>query len=46
MLGVAEQLWDAYLGSSYEIVTGIMLVLLVAGWRPSGLFNRIAIRNV
>jgi len=38
-LGVAEQLFDAYVNSNYEILVGMILVLLVLMVRPEGLFR-------
>jgi branched-chain amino acid transport system permease protein len=45
-LGVAEQLFDTYASSNYEIVVGAMLVLLVLSARPEGLFRTGAARTV
>ena len=38
-LGVCEQLFDAYVSSNYEILVGLILVLLVLTIRPEGLFR-------
>jgi branched-subunit amino acid ABC-type transport system permease component len=45
-LGVAEQLFDTYVSSNYEIVVGAGLVLLVLSVRPEGLFRTNAARTV
>jgi branched-chain amino acid transport system permease protein len=45
-LGVAEQLFDTYVSSNYEIVVGAILVLLVLSARPEGLFRTTAARTV
>ncbi len=39
LLGVAEQLFDAYVSSNYEVLVGLGLVLLVLTVRPQGLFK-------
>jgi branched-chain amino acid transport system permease protein len=39
LLGVAEQLSDAYINPNYEILVGLVLVLLVLTVRPQGLFK-------
>lgn len=46
LLGVAQQLCNTYISPDYEILTGLVLVLLIASWRPSGIFNSATIRNV
>jgi branched-subunit amino acid ABC-type transport system permease component len=45
-LGVAEQLFDAYVSSNYEILVGMFLVLLVLMLRPEGLFRSTIARTV
>jgi branched-chain amino acid transport system permease protein len=46
LLGVAEQLFDLYLSSNYEILAGLLLVLVVLATRPSGLFGVRSVREV
>jgi branched-chain amino acid transport system permease protein len=46
LLGVAEQMFDLYVSSNYEILAALILVLLVLAIRPSGLFGRTAVREV
>ncbi len=46
LLGVAEQMFDLYVSSNYEILAGLILVLVVLAVRPSGLFGRTAVREV
>ena len=46
LLGVAEQMFDLYVNSNYEILAGLILVLLVLAIRPTGLFGTRAVREV
>jgi branched-chain amino acid transport system permease protein len=46
LLGVAEQMFDLYVSSNYEILAGLILVLIVLAIRPSGLFGTRAVRQV
>ncbi len=46
LLGVAEPMFDLYVSSNYEILAGLILVLVVLAVRPSGLFGRTAVREV
>jgi branched-chain amino acid transport system permease protein len=46
LLGVAEQMFDLYVSSNYEILAGLILVLIVLAVRPTGLFGRTAVRQV
>lgn len=46
LLGVAEQMFDLYVNSNYEILAALILVLLVLAVRPSGLFGTRAVREV
>jgi len=39
VLGVSEQIFDAYVSSTYEIVVGLMLLLVVLVVRPLGIFG-------
>jgi branched-chain amino acid transport system permease protein len=45
-LGVGEQLFDAYVTSNYEILVGLMLVLVILSIRPEGLFRSTVARTV
>jgi branched-chain amino acid transport system permease protein len=46
LLGIAEQMFDLYINSNYEILAGLILVLLVLAIRPTGLFGTRAVREV
>jgi branched-chain amino acid transport system permease protein len=46
LLGVAEQLFDTYSSANYEILAGLVLILLVLAFRPQGLFNTAVLREV
>jgi len=46
LLGVAEQMFDLYVNSNYEILAALILVLIVLAVRPSGLFGTRAVREV
>jgi branched-chain amino acid transport system permease protein len=46
ILGVAEQMFDLYVSSNYEILAGLIVVLIVLAVRPTGLFGRTAVREV
>jgi branched-chain amino acid transport system permease protein len=39
VLGAAEQLFDLYVNSNYEVLAGLIIVLLVLTVRPAGLFG-------
>jgi branched-subunit amino acid ABC-type transport system permease component len=45
-LGVAEQLFDAYISSNYEILVGLILVVVILSIRPEGLFRSTVARTV
>jgi len=45
-LGVFEQLFDAYVSSNYEILVGLILVLVVLTLRPEGLLRSTVARTV
>ena len=49
-LGICEQLWDlkypGHVGSNYEILVGLILVLTVLLLRPQGLFSNRNARTV
>jgi branched-chain amino acid transport system permease protein len=45
-LGVAEQMFDLYIDPRFEIMTGLLLILLVLSVRPEGLFRSSAARTV
>jgi branched-chain amino acid transport system permease protein len=44
-LGIAEQMFDLYVSSYYEILAGLILLMLVLTFRPTGLFGS-AVRDV
>jgi branched-chain amino acid transport system permease protein len=46
LLGVAEQMFDLYVNSNYDILAGLILILLVLVVKPTGLFGRRAVREV
>jgi branched-chain amino acid transport system permease protein len=46
LLGVGEQMFDLYVSSNYEILAGLILVLIVLAVRPAGLFGTRAVRQV
>jgi len=46
LLGVCEQLWDLYIGSNFEIVAGLAVLLAVLLTRPEGLFRTTVARVV
>jgi branched-chain amino acid transport system permease protein len=46
LVGVAEQMFDLYVSSNYEILASLILVLIVLAVRPSGLFGTTAVREV
>jgi branched-chain amino acid transport system permease protein len=45
-LGIGEQLFDLYVDPRFEIVTGMLLILLVLSLRPEGLFKSSTARTV
>jgi branched-subunit amino acid ABC-type transport system permease component len=45
-LGIAEQLFDAYVSSNYEILVGLILVVVILSIRPEGLFRSTVARTV
>jgi branched-chain amino acid transport system permease protein len=45
-LGVAEQMFDLYIDPRFEIITGLLLILIVLSVRPEGLFRSSAARTV
>jgi branched-chain amino acid transport system permease protein len=46
LLGVWEQMFDLYVSSSYEVVAGLILLVLVLAVRPAGLFGVRGLREV
>lgn len=46
VLGVSEQLWDAYVDPRYEIVAALLLLLAVLAIRPTGFFGERGLRTV
>lgn len=45
-LGIAEQMFDLYASSNYEVVAGMLLLFVVLAVKPSGLFGSKAVRVV
>jgi branched-chain amino acid transport system permease protein len=45
-LGVAEQLFDLYGNPSYEILASVIVLSVVLGLRPTGLFGHTQARSV
>jgi len=46
LLGVSQQLFDAYVNSNYEVMVGLILVVVVLSLRPEGLFRSTVARTV
>jgi branched-chain amino acid transport system permease protein len=46
LLGIAEQMFDLYVSANYEVLAGLLLIILVLGIRPAGLFGVQAVREV
>lgn len=46
ILGIAETLTGYYISSGYKDVPGLVMLLLVLSFRPSGLFGKASIRKV
>jgi branched-chain amino acid transport system permease protein len=46
LLGIAQQMFDLYINSNFDILAGLILVLLVLAVRPTGLFGTRAVREV
>lgn len=46
LLGVGEELWTYWWGSTYNPLTGVVIVLVVLSFRPLGLFKSSAARTV
>jgi branched-chain amino acid transport system permease protein len=46
LLGISEQMFDLYVSSNYEVLAGLILLILVLAVRPSGLFGVRAVREV
>lgn len=46
LLGVTEQLFNLYGDSNFEVLAGLLLVILVLMIRPQGLFNKALVREV
>ncbi len=46
LLGVAEKLTGFYISTGYQDVPGLVLLLLVLSFKPSGLFGKAAIKKV
>ena len=46
MLGIIETLTGYYVSSGYKDVPGLLLLLIVLSFKPSGLFERRAVKKV
>jgi branched-chain amino acid transport system permease protein len=46
LLGIAEQMFDLYVNSNYEVLAGLILILLVLAVKPTGIFGVRAVREV
>jgi branched-chain amino acid transport system permease protein len=46
LLGIAEQMFDLYVNSNYEVLAGLILILLVLAIKPTGIFGTRAVREV
>lgn len=46
LLGVGEQVFDLYVSSNYEVLAGLILILVVLAVRPTGLFGTRQVREV
>jgi branched-chain amino acid transport system permease protein len=45
-LGIAEQLFDLYANPQYEVVAGLVLLMLILAVRPTGIFGGGEVRQV
>jgi branched-chain amino acid transport system permease protein len=46
LLGVATQMFDVYIGAKFDVVTGLILLLVILTFRPEGLFRTTVGRTV
>jgi branched-chain amino acid transport system permease protein len=46
LLGIAQQMFDLYVNSNFEILAGLILILIVLATKPTGLFGIRAVREV
>ncbi len=46
LLGIGEQMFDLYVNSNYEILAGLILILLILAVKPTGIFGTRAVREV
>ncbi len=46
LLGIGEQMFDLYFSSNYEVLAGLVLIILVLAIRPAGLFGVKSVRQV
>jgi branched-chain amino acid transport system permease protein len=46
LLGVSEQMFDAYVSAKFEIVVGLLLLLVILNFRTEGLFPTTSARSV
>ena len=46
ILGITETLTGGYISTGYKDVPGLLLLLLVLSFKPSGLFGKLTIKKV
>jgi branched-chain amino acid transport system permease protein len=46
LLGIGEQMFDLYVNSNYEVLAGLILILLILAVKPTGIFATRAVREV
>jgi branched-chain amino acid transport system permease protein len=46
LLGIGEQMFDLYVNSNYEVLAGLILILLILAVKPTGIFGTRAVREV
>jgi branched-chain amino acid transport system permease protein len=46
LLGVSEQMFDLYVNPNFEVLAGLILILIVLSTRPSGIFSTNIAREV
>jgi branched-chain amino acid transport system permease protein len=46
LLGVGEQMFDLYVNSNYEVLAGLILILVILAVKPTGIFGTRAVREV
>jgi branched-chain amino acid transport system permease protein len=46
LLGIAQQMFDLYVNSNFEVLAGLAVILIVLATKPTGLFGTRAVREV